>query len=290
MSEYFKEFGKSFVSFFSNNGFNILAVIAILIIGYYLISLLSKLFLRIVYATKIDNAVGGFFVAVIKIALWILLFLICANILGIEGNSLLVAFSSIALAIGLALKDSLSNIANGLIIIFTKPFKKGDHIAVNGVEGKINKISIITTELYTFDNKKIVIPNSSIVANNVINYTASPTRRLDLTYRVSYSSDIFKVRKVLNDVIENTPAILKIPAPAIVFKAHSASSLDFEIKVWVNTKDYWTSIDVLNQSVFLAFKENKIEIPFNQIDVNFRNQLSLQHDEYLKEVNDNEEK
>lgn len=121
------EFNKLFEkigSYFSSNGWNILAALCILIIGLFLIKILSKLALKVIYATKIDNAVGGFFVSLVKFCLWIVLFFIIASIMGISGNSFLVAFSSIALAIGLALKDSLANVANGIVIIMTKPLKK----------------------------------------------------------------------------------------------------------------------------------------------------------------------
>lgn len=274
-SEYINDVFGKFGSFFNSNGFNILAGIFILIIGYFIIKLVSKGLMRIVYATKIDNAVGGFFVSLFKVFLWIILLFIVASLFGITGNSFLVAFSSVALAVGLALKDSLANIANGIVIIMTKPFKKGDHVSVNGIEGVIKNIKILTVELFTFDNKKIIVPNSTIVSSSVINYTANPTRRLDFTFSVSYDSDMKFVKKVIYDTIMAYNGALKIPAPTIYMKEQSASSVDFAVRVWVNTTDYFSATGAINEIMFEAFKTNNIEIPYQQIDLRFRNRIEV---------------
>lgn len=257
--------------FFANNWINIVGAIAVLIIGGMLITLFGKLLMRIIYSSKIDNASGGFFVALIKIVLWVALIFGCASILGINSNSFLVAFSSVALAIGLALKDSLANIANGIIIVAVKPFKKGDYIQASGVEGTVKKISILTTELTTADNKRVVLPNSSITTNSIVNYSANPTRRIDLTYSVSYSSDMKKVKQLLFDAIDSYEYSLKTPTPIIYMEKHSASSVDFKVRFWVNNSDYWTAFFGFNEKVFDTFKENGVEIPFNQLDVHIIN-------------------
>lgn len=266
--EGFNELFGKIGDFFVNNWFNIVGAGALFIIGGILITLLSKLLMKIIYSTKIDNASGGFFVALIKVILWFFLIFACASILGIEGNSFLVAFSSVALAIGLALKDSLANIANGILIVINKPFKKGDYIVVSSVEGVVRKISILNTELTTADNKRVIVPNSTIYNNNLINYSANPTRRLDMVFSVSYDSDIKKVKQVLYEAISNYEYTLSTPAPFIYLDTQSASSLDFKVRFWVENSEYWNAYFGLNELVFEALKANDIEIPYNKLDVN----------------------
>lgn len=278
----FNDLFKKIADFFADSWFNIVAVIAIFVIGGILISLLAKLLMKIIYATKFDNASGGFFVAILKVVLWVLLLFACANILGIDGNSFLVAFSTVALAVGLALKDSLANIANGILIVVNKPFKKGDYVSVGSTEGTIKKITILTTELTTGDNKRIVMPNSTVSTSTIINYSSNPTRRLEMIYSVSYESDMRRVKEILYDVISNYEYTLKTPAPFIFMCAHSASSVDFKVRIWVDNIDYWNAYFGLNEKVFEAFKANNIEIPYNKLDVNIINND-------ISNINDNKE-
>ena len=247
--------------FFSNYGINIVAAILVFIIGYFLIKLLTKVLMKIVYTTKLDNAIGGFIVALLKVILWLLLVFAIVSILGLSGNSFLVAFSSVALAIGMALKDSLANIANGIIIIITKPFKKGDHISVGSCEGIVKNIKILTTEIYTFDNKKIVMPNSSIVNN------ANPTRRADIVIGVSYDSDVKLVKRVLYGILVEHTLVLDIPKPAIIIKDFGDSSIDFQMKFWTKTDDYYSAINDIKEIIIEKFRESNIEIPYNKLDV-----------------------
>lgn len=253
--------------FFANYGFNVLAALMILIIGYFFIKLLSKLMMRIIYATKIDNAIGGFVVGLIRVILSILLVLAIISMLGISGNSFLVVFSSVAIAVGMTLKDSLANIANGIVIIITKPFKKGDHIAVGDFEGVVKSIKILTTEIYTFDNKKIVIPNSTIVNSTLTNYTANSTRRADIVIGVSYESDIKQVKKILLDILEKHELVLDVPKYSVILKDFGDSSLDFQLKFWTKTADYYSAINDIKEIIIEEFRKNNIEIPYNKLDV-----------------------
>lgn len=253
--------------FFANYGFNVLAALMILIIGYFFIKLLSKLMMRIIYATKIDNAIGGFVVGLIRVILSILLVLAIISMLGISGNSFLVVFSSVAIAVGMTLKDSLANIANGIVIIITKPFKKGDHIAVDDFEGVVKSIKILTTEIYTFDNKKIVIPNSTIVNSTLTNYTANSTRRADIVIGVSYESDIKQVKKILLDILEKHELVLDVPKYSVILKDFGDSSLDFQLKFWTKTGDYYSAINDIKEIIIEEFRKNNIEIPYNKLDV-----------------------
>lgn len=256
--------------FFKSYGLNIVSAILIFIIGYFLIKLLCKGIMKIIYVTKIDNAVGGFIVAIFKVILWVILAFFIVSILGISGNSFLVAFSSVALAIGMALKDSISNIANGIIIIMTKPFKKGDHISVSGVEGIVKTIKVLTTEVYTFDNKKVIIPNATIVNSALINYTANPTRRIDVIIGVSYESDVQLVKEVIYGILVKNEMVLDVPKPIVLLKEFNASSIDFQIKYWTKTDNYYTVIGVINEQILEEFRANNIEIPYTKVDVQIK--------------------
>lgn len=270
--ESFKELSSKIANFFANNGLNILASILIFIIGFILIKLICKLLLKIVYATKIDNAIGGFIVGLLQVFLWLLLAFAIVSMLGLSGNSFLIAFSSVALAVGMALKDSLANIANGIVIIITKPFKKGDHIEIAGTEGIVKSVKILTTEIFTFDNKRIVLPNSAIVNGTLTNYTANPTRRVDIVIGVSYDSDIKLVKKVLTNLLDDHKSVLDVPSPTIILKAFSDSSLDFQLKFWVKTDDYYSALFDINEKIVEEFRKNNIEIPYNKLDVKLLNQ------------------
>lgn len=270
--ESFKELSSKIANFFANNGLNILASILIFIIGFILIKLICKLLLKIVYATKIDNAIGGFIVGLLQVFLWLLLAFAIVSMLGLSGNSFLIAISSVALAVGMALKDSLANIANGIVIIITKPFKKGDHIEIAGTEGIVRSVKILTTEIFTFDNKRIVLPNSAIVNGTLTNYTANPTRRVDIVIGVSYDSDIKLVKKVLTNLLDDHKLVLDVPSPTIILKAFSDSSLDFQLKFWVKTDDYYSALFDINEKIVEEFRKNNIEIPYNKLDVKLLNQ------------------
>lgn len=270
--ESFKELSSKISNFFANNGLNILASILIFIIGFILIKLICKLLLKIVYATKIDNAIGGFIVGLLQVFLWLLLAFAIVSMLGLSGNSFLIAISSVALAVGMALKDSLANIANGIVIIITKPFKKGDHIEIAGTEGIVRSVKILTTEIFTFDNKRIVLPNSAIVNGTLTNYTANPTRRVDIVIGVSYDSDIKLVKKVLTNLLDDHKLVLDVPSPTIILKAFSDSSLDFQLKFWVKTDDYYSALFDINEKIVEEFRKNNIEIPYNKLDVKLLNQ------------------
>ncbi len=269
MGDYLSQIWNNVTSTLSANGWKILLVLAIVLIAFFVIRFLAFLLRKILYKTKIDDAVVIFFSAIFKVLLWAGTILLIFMLLEISTSSMLVALSSIALAVGLALKDSLSNLANGILIIFNKPFKRGDHVDIGGDEGKILNIRLLTTEILCFDNRKIVLPNSKVVNGSVVNFTAMPTRRVARTFTVSYNSDIDKVVSVLSNVLENEKIVLKTPKPDIFMSNHCDSSLEFTVRCWVKTEDYWNIYNSLPQIVFKAFKENGIEIPFPQLDVHF---------------------
>lgn len=272
MKEKLLELWNSLGSFFNNFGWKLVLIICIFIIGFCLIKFIIFVLKYILYKTKIDNAVVAFIAALVTLILWVLTVLLIASILEISMSSIVVALSSVALAVGLALKESLSNLANGILIIVNKPFKRGDYVEVQNISGKIFNIKLLTTEIMTFDNKKITVPNSFIINNPVINSNAAPTRRIDKVFSVHYNSDMALVEKVLMNTLYDDQRILQYPTPSVFVCNHNSSSIDYTVRFWVNTIDYWDVSNGINRVVFDKFKENGIEIPYNQLDIHMINE------------------
>ena len=261
----------TFYAFFEKNLWPLVLAISVIIIAFVLIKIICTIMNKVLLKSGVDGTAVSFYLAVTKLALWIITIFIVASILSISTSSLIVGFSSIALAVALALKDSLANLANGIIIIFNKPFRRGDHIEVDGAEGKIINIKLLTSEIISADNKRIIVPNSKMVNCTITNFTSLPTRRLTLTFTVDYKSDLDKVEQILNEVAKSDKRVLSKPKPKIFLANHGESSLEYSVRLWVNTGDYWDVSFDMPRKVFNAFKENNISIPFNQLDVHISN-------------------
>lgn len=257
--------------YFQEHGLRIALAVCVVIAGIVVTWLLAFIIKRIMYKTKIDAAAVSFTVAVFKIVMALVIVLVCASLLDLSTSSLLVSLSSVALAVGLSLKDSFSNLANGVLIISTKPFKRGDLVSINGIEGKVQNIRLLTVELITANNTKIVMPNSSVLNGNVINYSAMPVRRVDMTYTVAYGSDMDKVEQTLKDLCVANELVLKTIPYLVFMQSHDSSAVAYSVRVWVKTDDYFTVLNGFPRSVYDAFAAEKINIPFNQLDVHICN-------------------
>ena len=265
MGEFFQQIG----SYLSEYGYKLLLAICIAVVGFCLAWLVGFLIKKIFSRTRVDGAILTFIVSIIRIIIVVLIVLVAASMLELSTEGLVVSLSTIALAIGLALKDSFSDLANGVLIIVNKPFRRGDFVSINGVEGKVHNIKLLTVELITFGNVKIVLPNSTVLNGNIINYSALAIRRLDMEFSVAYGSDMDKVEEVLRKVAQDHPQILKSMKINIYMKSHDNSAITYALKVWTNNGDYFSVSHSLPRLVYDAFKENGITIPFNQLDVHF---------------------
>jgi len=192
-------------------------------------------------------------------------------ILGVPVTSFITILASCGVAIGLALQGSLSNFAGGLMILFFKPFKVGDYIEAAGESGTVSEISVVYTVLLTPDNKKITIPNGTLTNSVIENYSSEATRRVDFTFNTGYECDIEKVKELILKIISEHPAALKEPEPFVRLSAHGESSLTYSARVWCNSEDYWNLYFDTIEAVKNAFDENKISIPYPQIDVHVNN-------------------
>ena len=187
--------------------------------------------------------------------------------LGVQTTSLIAVMGAAGLAIGLALKDSLSNLASGVMLVLTRPFKRGDFVDVAGTSGKVTEIKLFSTVLQTPDNKKLIIPNGQITSDVITNYTTEEMRRIDLVIGVSYDDDIRQAKKILTETITAHELVLQEPKPVVMLKDLGASSVDFVVRPWVKTEDYWTVYGDLMEQIKLNIEAGGCSFPYPQTDV-----------------------
>jgi small conductance mechanosensitive channel len=199
----------------------------------------------------------------------LIVFVVIASLaqLGIQTTSFIAVIGAAGLAIGLALQGSLSNFAAGFLMIIFKPFKAGDYIDGGGASGIVEKIEVFTTTIKTIDNKVVIIPNAKMMGDNITNYSAKETRRVDIDFGVSYSDDIDKVRTCIQSVIDADSRVLKDPPVSILVKELADSSVNFQLRAWVKGADYWNVYFDVVESVKKRFDKEGISIPFPQMDV-----------------------
>jgi len=265
--EFFETMAAKFAELCVSFGGKLLAAILVFVIGTLLIKLLMKILRKKKIGKHGDPTVHRFVLNLVKTALYIVLAVTVVAILGVPMASMVALIASAGVAIGLALQGSLSNLAGGIMILLFKPFKVGDYIEAAGETGTVNEISVMYTEILTLDNKRITIPNGSITNSVIENYSSEATRRVDLTFNTAYSNDVEKVKEVIMGVVEKHPAALKTPAPFVRLSGHKESSLEYTVRIWCNSADYWDVYFDTMENVKKAFDENNIQIPYSQLDV-----------------------
>lgn len=262
--ETLKNIGQDFVQ---NTGLAIVRTIAFLVLGLVIIKIVRVIAQSATYKSKLDNAASTFVVSIITVVLYIALIIVLVSSLGFSTAGIIAAFSAVALAVALALKDSLASLANGVIIIFTKPFKKGDYVEINGMDGLVQDIRLFNTKILTYSNEEIIVPNSEVLGSKLINYSTMPLRRVVLAVPVPYASDIGEVRKIMLDCASAHPCVVSSPAPSVVLDAFDSSALKLSVRVWTLNENYWTVNNELKENLFNALREHGIEIPFDRLDV-----------------------
>ena len=245
----------------------ILAGLVILIIGFKIINIIESKLKKPHKFSKLDASVKTFLISFVTIGLKIVLIVIFLSVIGVPMASLVTIVGSCAVAIGLALQGGLSNIAGGLMILMFKPFKVGDYISANGFDGTVKSITMFYTTIVTIDNKVIQLPNGNLSNSNIVNYSAKSERRVDIDISVSYKTDIDKVKKVVNNIIDKHELILQDKDKFFRLKSHDESALVFTLRVWTKTGDYWTVYFDLMETIKKEFDHHGIEIPYNQLDV-----------------------
>lgn len=249
------------------NGPNFLIAILILIFGRWFAKWISFVAGKGFGKAGVDETLVRFLGKLIYYILLVTVIIAAADQVGIKTTSFLAILGAAGLAIGLALKDSLSNFASGVMLILFQPFQVGDAVTVSGVTGKVERIDIFSSVLLTPDNQKIIVPNSKITSDVIVNITANPTRRIDLVIGIGYDDDIKEARAVLEGIINADKRILSDPAPSIALGELGASSVDLLVRPWVKTGEYWDVRCDLMESIKLTFDEKGISFPFPQQDV-----------------------
>ena len=216
---------------------------------------------------KVEISLQRFLISLIAVGLKVLLLISVASMVGIATTSFIAMLGAATFAVGMALQGSLSNFAGGVLILLLKPFKVGDAIEAQGFVGKVHEIQIFNTLVKTFDNKMIYIPNGSLSNGNITNYSQEPIRRVDMTFGISYGDDIKKAKDILTKLVNADTRILKDPAPLIAVSNLGDSSVDFAVKVWCDTAEYWNIYFDMLENVKLTFDQENISIPFPQTDV-----------------------
>ena len=257
-------------------GKNILIALIVYFIASRLIKWVLKLTTKALNKGKIEPIVVKFIYSIIKVGLYVLLFIAIVSILGIPTTTFVTLFGTVTLSVGLALQGSLANFAGGVLILIFKPFKVGDYIVACGDEGTVVGIDVFYTKLATVDNKMIVIPNGTLANSSVKNVSAMDIRRVDVQVGISYESDITAAKKVLMEIIDKNDNILR-DKPVNVFVASlDASQVTLETRVWVSADKYWDTKWAFTEQYKLALDEAGIEIPFNQLSVTIKNMQGQQ--------------
>ncbi len=248
-------------------GPNIIFAILIFYIGKMIAKLIKRMIIKAMNRGKVDPLIVGFTSSIVYIGM--LVFVVVASLgqLGIQTTSFIAILGAAGLAIGLALQGSLANFAAGFLLIIFRPFKEGDVIEAAGVTGKVDVIQVFTTTLKTPDNKTIIIPNASLGNGNITNYSTQDRRRIDLTIGVSYDADLKDVRTILTDIVNKDERIMSDPAPLIVVGELADNSVNFFVRVWVKSEDYWDVYFAANETVKIRLDEAGIGIPYPQRDV-----------------------
>lgn len=270
--EYLSKNFEKVIDTITTNSMKLIIGLLVLLIGFKIIKKIVNNFVLFLEKREIDITLIKFLESLIGTGLKVLLALtILVGYWGIELTGLTAILTSAGVAIGLALQGSLSNFAGGFIILLIRPFKVGDYIETGIYDGTVEQIGLFYTQLTTIDNKLILIPNGTLSNGSLINYSAKENRRVDMTFSVGYENDVTKVKNVLIDIINKNKLILDDPEKFVGISAHGPSSVDFMIKVWCKTEDYWTIHFDLLEQVKIRFDEENISIPYPQMDVHFKN-------------------
>lgn len=243
---------------------NIILAILLLIVGLWFVRFINKMVRKFFERKDYDPTLESFLQSFISIVLKVLLFVLVVTQLGVKTSSLIAIIGAAGLAIGLALQGSLSNFAGGVLILLFKPFKIGDWISAQGVDGSVKEISIFNTKLNTFGNQLAIIPNGQLANGNIVNYSAEPIRRDNYTVGIGYGSNIKKAKDILLDLCANDERILKEPKPEVYVAELADSSVNLSLRWWAKNENFWGAKFNLIEQSKLKFDEAGIEIPFPQ--------------------------
>lgn len=245
----------------------VLRAAVILLVGGGIIHIMMKLIDRMLEKSKALASLRQYIRSVARIGLWFLVILIAAEEIGIPTTSLIALLSVAGLAVSLALQSTLSNLAGGITLLVTKPFQVGDYVEADGVSGTISAIDLAYTTFVTVDNKEIFVPNSQLSSTKIINYTAMGKRRAELTFTASYDAPTQTVKKAIREAVDAIPQILSEPEPVIWLSEYQSSSIQYVVRVWATTDDYWNVYYSLMEGVRESFARYGVEMTYDHLNV-----------------------
>jgi small conductance mechanosensitive channel len=248
-------------------GLKVIAAVVIFIVGRWVAKGLKRLMVRALTKGKVDETLVSFLGHLTYFTLLAFVIIAALNQLGIQTTSFIAILGAAGLAVGLALQGSLANFAAGVLMIIFRPFRVGDYVEGGGTAGIVEEIQIFTTKLRTPDNKSIIIPNAKITGDNIVNYSAKDSRRMDMIVGVSYDDDYDQVKEVLQDILAKDGRILEEPPPTIAILEFGDNSVNFAFRPWVKTAEYWDVYFALTEAIKKRFDEEGITIPYPQRDV-----------------------
>ena len=255
----------------TNTGVKIIIALVIMFISFKIINAIAKKIVKRAEKKHADKTIFQTLAYVLKVGLKIVVIICLIGYLGIDTSGLTALIASLGVGIGLAVNGALSNLAGGVLIILTRPFKIDDYIEAIGYSGTVIDIRIVNTKLLTPDNKVIYLPNGTLANAEIVNYSEKDLRRVDLMFSISYSNDFEKAKRIITDICVAHELVLKDPVPFVRVKEHGSSSINITARAWTKNSDYWTVYFDVTEAVKTAFDKEGIEIPFNQLDVNIKN-------------------
>lgn len=256
-------------------GVNVFFGIIFLSIGWKVINKTLKRIRRILESKNADQTITRFLDNVMNVTLKTVLIIIILQYIGVNLTGLTTIVASAGVALSLALKGSLANLAGGVIILVARPFNVGDFIETTEHSGVVEKISIFYTYLVTFDNKQILIPNGILTDSSIVNYSSKEIRRVDITFSVSYEEDVIRVKNVLINILKKNELVLEEPEFFVGISMHGDSAINFIVKAWCKTEDYWTVYYDLLETVKIKFDEEGISIPYPQMDLHVKKNIII---------------
>jgi mscS mechanosensitive ion channel len=257
-------------SLISSYSLKILGSIAILLIGKWLVAKISNLISKLVTSSRLDETLSSFLLNIIKTLLMAFIIIAAIANLGVETSMFVAALGAIGLAIGMAFKDTFSNIGAGFLIIFFRPFKLKDHIEVAGVQGAVKEINMFSTVLRTTDHKTIIIPNGRIISSNIINFSKEGTRRVELAFSIDYKDDLKLAKEIILNLADENKKILKEPKPFVGVGSLGENSVNLTARFWCASDDFSDVQFAMLESVKLAFDAKGISIPSPQLSIRYQ--------------------
>ncbi len=251
-------------------GLRVVGALATVVLGRWVVMFVSRVLRRVLERARLDPTLAGFVSHVTYVALLVFVVISALGQLGVQTTSFIAVIGAAGLAVGLAFQGSLANFAAGALLVMFRPFKVGDFIEAGGTSGIVEEIQIVTTRLRTPDNKVVYVPNGKVMGDSITNFSAKETRRIDLVYGVGYGDDLQQVKTLLTEILAADPRILAEPAPLIGVVELADSSVNFAVRPWVKSSDYFSVMLDLNETVKRRFDEAGITIPFPQREVHLR--------------------